>query len=102
MAVHARRAEEHLLTALELGRSPAARRAGLARSHASNAGRGSATTKNAMCACCSPQNSAHCPRNARPVGLEATAFVWPGIMSIFRFSSGTQKLCTTSALETRR
>ena len=29
---------------------------------ASNCSAGSATTKNAICACCSPQNSAHCPR----------------------------------------
>ena len=39
--------------------------------------------------------------DSRAVGLERDVFVRPGIMSILRFSSGTQKLWMTSPLVTR-
>jgi len=60
---------------------------------------GSAYTYIAMCECCSPQNSAHCPRY-RPAACacSSTRFSRPGLMSILRFSSGTQNEWMTSAV----
>ena len=78
---------------------PPLERAGLASfaSHFRKAGRGWTKTSSAMFACCRPQNSAHWPRKT-PVrsAWSVTRFVRPGIRSIFRFSSGTQKLWITS------
>ena len=56
-----------------------------------------------MCACCRPQNSAHSPEvRADRVGGEARWLGWPGIVSIFPASWGTQKLWITLSEVRRR
>ena len=68
-------------------------------SHFRKASGGSAKTYIAMCACCWPQNSAHCPRYSPGwLASSRSLFTRPGIRSAFRFSSGTQKLWITSAV----
>ena len=66
---------------------------------ASKSAGASATTRMIMLACCSPQNSAHCPRYTP--GSDASShnvLGWPGIMSVFGPRRGTQKLWMTSSV----
>ena len=94
VAQNARVIQEYLLPALPdcIGRRQPQAAAGL-RIHASNWSGGSATTQNAMCACCRPQNSAHCPRNlpGRSASIHSVV-TREGIRSRFPCRLGTQKL----------
>src|SRR3982750_3206547 len=56
-----------------------------------------ATNTSRMWACCSPQYSAHCPRNS-PARFAVNQVVvgWPGTKSFLPFMFGTQKLWITS------
>ena len=105
VAVHARRAEEHLLAALELGRRR--RRGGLrprATASASNVGPRLGDDEERHVRVLQPAELGALPaedaRRGRP--RASTRFVWPGIMSIFRLSSGTQKLWIDVARSTPR
>src|SRR5205823_11222600 len=62
-----------------------------------NASGVSATKTIRMCACCSPQYSAHCPRNS-PARLAVNHVVvgCPGTRSFLPWIFGTQKLWITS------
>jgi hypothetical protein len=56
-----------------------------------------------MRACCSPQNSAHWPRQVPGVLVRTSkCCTRPGTMSILPASAGTQKLWITSALASAR
>ena len=73
------------------------------RSRASKFASDSATTSSAMCACCRPQNSAHCPR--KTPGRSASihrAVVSRGSNHVCLWRFGTQKLWITSREVTLR
>ena len=99
VAIHAGRAEEHLLASLERRRSPGggAGRASRA-SHASNCALRLGDDVERHVRVLRRRRTRRTGRGRRPhVGAsQTTSFVWPGIMSIFRFSSGTQRLWITS------
>src|SRR5207247_9130928 len=65
--------------------------------HAENELSGSATIRNAMCACCTPQNSAHWPwKRAGTSAWSQVVLTWPGMRSRLPCRLGTQKLWMTS------
>ena len=71
--------------------------------HAANCSGVSEMTLKPIRACCSPQNSAHCPGNV-PVtsALNQSGLCFPGNTSRLAANCGTQKLCSTSPVVIRR